>query len=155
MSVYWSGGLRQSVWDNRQVFHCHFLYSLKLSQITVQQWAPSSSSVVSDLIYSTVGDSPIVQRNRLRPATKENVMNFYEKKKPKVQSWRQHQNILVEYFVELQAFWVVSSTFQIAQILVQSHFELVSQVLALEATEPVSEPVTQMAVELISLQQKR
>ena len=47
------------------------------------------------------------------------------------------------------------------QILVQSHFELVSLVLALEATEPVvSEPVTQMAVELInnhliSVQQKR
>ena len=30
-------------------------------------------------------------------------------------------------------------------ILVQSHFELVTSVLALEATEPVSEPVTQMA----------
>ena len=47
-----------------------------------------------------------------------------------------------------------------AQILVQSHFELVSSVLALEATEPVSELVTQMAVELInnhliSVQQKR
>ena len=35
-------------------------------------------------------------------------------------------------------------------ILVQSHFELVSSVLALEATEPVSEPVTQMAVELMN-----
>ena len=69
------------------------------------QWAPSSSSIVSDLIYSTVGDSPIVQRNRLRPATKENVMNFYEKKKPKVQSWRQHQNISVEFPLELQAIW--------------------------------------------------
>ena len=32
----------------------------------------------------------------------------------------------------------------------QSHFELVSSVLALEATEPASEPVTQMAVELIN-----
>ena len=55
---------------------------------------------------------------------------------------------------------VVSSTFKIAQILVQSHFELVSSVLALDATEPLSEPVTQMAVELInnhliSVQQKR
>ena len=55
---------------------------------------------------------------------------------------------------------VVSSTFQIVQILVQSYFELVSSILALEATEPVSEPVTQMAVELInnhiiSVQQKR
>ena len=39
---------------------------------------------------------------------------------------------------------VVSSIF-----LVQSYFELVSLVLALEATEPVSETVTQMVVELI------
>ena len=31
-------------------------------------------------------------------------------------------------------------------ILVQSHFELVSSVLPLEVTEPISEPVTQMAV---------
>ena len=31
---------------------------------------------------------------------------------------------------------------------VQPHFELVSSVLTLEATEWVSEPVTQMAVEL-------
>ena len=41
-----------------------------------------------------------------------------------------------------------------------THFELVSLVLALEATEPVSEPVAQMAVELINnhlilVQQKR
>ena len=42
--------------------------------------------------------------------------------------------------------WIVSSTFKIAQILVQSHFELVSLVQTLEATEPV----TQMAVELIN-----
>ena len=41
---------------------------------------------------------------------------------------------------------VVSSKFYIAQILVQSHIELVSSVIALEATEPV----TQMAVELIN-----
>ena len=40
---------------------------------------------------------------------------------------------------------VVSSIFR-----VQSHFELVSLVLALEATEPVSEMVTQMSVELIN-----
>ena len=44
--------------------------------------------------------------------------------------------------------------------IVKSHFELVRSVLALEATEPVSEPVTQMAVELInnhliSVQRKR
>ena len=36
------------------------------------------------------------------------------------------------------------------QILVQSYFELVSLVLALEATEPVSESLTQMAAELIN-----
>ena len=42
-----------------------------------------------------------------------------------------------------------------AQILVQSHFELVSSPLALEATEPVSELVTQMAVELINKQLSR
>ena len=51
----------------------------------------------------------------------------------------------------MRSFRVVSSTFQIAQILVQSHFELVGSVLALEATEPVSEPVTQMAGELINI----
>ena len=46
------------------------------------------------------------------------------------------------------------------QTLLHSHFDLVSSILALEATELVSEPVTQMAVELmnihlISVQQKR
>ena len=46
---------------------------------------------------------------------------------------------------------VVSSTFKIVQILVHSHFDLVSWFLALEATEPVSELVTQMAVELINI----
>ena len=51
-------------------------------------------------------------------------------------------------------------TLEIVQILVQLNFELVNSVLALEATEPVSEPVTQMAVEminnhLISVQSKR
>ena len=56
--------------------------------------------------------------------------------------------------------WIVSSTFQIAQILVQSHFELISSVLALEATEPLAEPVAELAVELInnhliSVHQKR
>ena len=55
---------------------------------------------------------------------------------------------------------VVSSTFKIVQILVHSHFDLVSSPLALEATEPVSEVVTQMAVgliniHLISVQRKR
>ena len=38
----------------------------------------------------------------------------------------------------------------LVQILVQSHFELISLGLALEATELVSEPGTQMAVELIN-----
>ena len=37
------------------------------------------------------------------------------------------------------------------KILVHSHFDLVSWLLALEATEPVSELVTQMAVELINI----
>ena len=41
---------------------------------------------------------------------------------------------------------VVSLTFWIVQILVHLHFDLVSWLLALEATEPVSQPVTQMAV---------
>ena len=56
--------------------------------------------------------------------------------------------------------WFVSSTFWIVQILVHSHFDLVSSVLALDATEPASETVAQMALELIqnhliSVQQKR
>ena len=68
---------------------------------------------------------------------------------------------LLSFFLDFRIFlWLVSSTFQIAQIVVQSHFELVSSVLALEA----SEPVTQMAVTdkesshfrvPISVQQKR
>ena len=49
----------------------------------------------------------------------------------------------------------VSPTFEIVQILVHSHFDLVSSVLA-----PVSQPVTEMALELInnrliSVEQKR
>ena len=40
---------------------------------------------------------------------------------------------------------------QVVQILVHSHFDLVSQLLALEATESVSEPVTQTVVELINI----
>ena len=39
----------------------------------------------------------------------------------------------------------------VVQILVHSHFDLVSSLLALEATEPASEPVTQMALELINI----
>ena len=46
---------------------------------------------------------------------------------------------------------VVSSTFWIVQILVHPEFDLVSLLEALEATEPVSELVTQMAVELINI----
>ena len=54
---------------------------------------------------------------------------------------------------------VVSFTFKIAQILVQSDFGLVRWALVLETTEPVSEPVNEMAVELknnhlITVQQK-
>ena len=36
----------------------------------------------------------------------------------------------------------------LVQILVQSHFDTVISSLALEATEPVSEPVTEMELEL-------
>jgi hypothetical protein len=48
----------------------------------------------------------------------------------------------------------------LVQILVHSHFELISSILDLDATEPVSQPVSQTAVEmisihLISVQQKR
>ena len=83
-------------------------------------------------------------------------------------AWK--QNILVTDFHLLKSLLVVlgfgSQAFvcgfsrQNINSVFQSHFELVSSVLALEATEPVSEPVTQMAVELInnhiiSVQQKR
>ena len=63
---------------------------------------------------------------------------------------KQKKNTFNDSVQQDKALWVVSSTFQIAQILVQSHFEQVSSVLAHEATELVSEPVTQMAVELIN-----
>ena len=58
---------------------------------------------------------------------------------------------------ELRWSW---SSFSYIQILVHSHFDLVNWPLALEETEPVSEPVIQMALELInnhliSVQQKR
>ena len=45
----------------------------------------------------------------------------------------------------------ISSTFLIVQILVYSHFDLVSSLLALDAIEPVSQPVIQVAVEMISI----
>ena len=45
-------------------------------------------------------------------------------------------------------FYVIWQRFvsYIVQLLVQSHFELVSSILALDATEPVSQQVTQIAV---------
>ena len=49
------------------------------------------------------------------------------------------------------AFWFVSSKFKIVQILVHSHFELVSSLLALDEIEPVPQPLTQMAVEMINI----
>ena len=67
-------------------------------------------------------------------------------------------------YIHTNALRVVSSTFEVVQTLVQSHFELVSSALAREATEPVAELVAelvaQMAVELInnhliSVEQKR
>ena len=39
----------------------------------------------------------------------------------------------------------------VVQILVHSHFKLVSSLLALDATEPISQPVAQMAVEIINI----
>ena len=66
----------------------------------------------------------------------------------------QHDNVSYQSNAEsieiVQGLWVVPSTFQIVQILVQSNFELVSSVLAQEATEPVSELVTETTVELIN-----
>ena len=52
-------------------------------------------------------------------------------------------------FNDLRSPWVISSTFLIVQILVHWHFDLVSSLLALEATKTVTEPVTEMALELI------
>ena len=46
--------------------------------------------------------------------------------------------------------WVVSSTFQIVQILVRFHLYQLSMLLSLQATEPLTEQLTQMTVELIS-----
>ena len=54
--------------------------------------------------------------------------------------------------------WVVSSTFYIldtVQILVHTHFDLIRWLLVLKETDLISEMVAQMAVELISVQQKR
>ena len=40
----------------------------------------------------------------------------------------------------------------VVQILLQSHVDLVSSILALKATELVSQPVTQMVFEMINFQ---
>ena len=58
--------------------------------------------------------------------------------------------LITDYGHPVRPLWVVSSTFEIVQILLPLHFDLVSWILALEATELVSETVTQMAVELIN-----
>ena len=63
--------------------------------------------------------------------------------------WEHQIRIITLHNTPVVSLWVVSSTFYLAQILIQSHFELVSLVLAIESTETVSEAVTQMAVELI------
>ena len=52
------------------------------------------------------------------------------------------------------------AVYKTVQILLHSYFDQVSWLLALEATEPVSEPLLEMAVvliniHLISVQQKR
>ena len=44
---------------------------------------------------------------------------------------------------KILGYWVVSSTFYIVQILVNSHIDLLSSILALKATELVSELVNQ------------
>ena len=49
-------------------------------------------------------------------------------------------NIITKWFAFRP--WVVSSTLKIVQIIVHSHFDLVTWLLALEASEWVSEPVT-------------
>ena len=58
-------------------------------------------------------------------------------------------NIITKWFAFQP--WVVSSTLKIVQIIVHSHFDLVTWLLDLEATKPVSELITQMAVELINI----
>ena len=55
---------------------------------------------------------------------------------------------VVQNLLRSSSLQVVSSTFQIQ---VHSHFDLVSSLLAVEATEPVFEPETQMALELINI----
>ena len=79
------------------------------------------------------------------------------KKKAATQGERLHA--FLSHLVGLKGWFHLHSRY-IVQILVQSHFELVRSLLALKATEPISQPVTQMAVEmininLISVQQKR
>ena len=67
-------------------------------------------------------------------------------------------SVRVSYFFECM-FWIAFSdkglfhlySRYVVQILVHSHFDLVSWLLAVEATKLVSEPLTQMAVELINI----
>ena len=64
-----------------------------------------------------------------------------------------------EEISEVGSFFRIVS-FQVVHILVHSNFDLGSWLLALDVTEPVSELITEMAVEvinihLISVQQKR
>ena len=70
------------------------------------------------------------------------------------------QNLNKSGLEHLLSIWIKGRFIHILDSSNQSHFELASSVLALEATEPVSELVTQMVVELInngliSVQQKR
>ena len=70
------------------------------------------------------------------------------KKKAATQGERLHA--FLSHLVGLKGWFHLRSRY-IVQILVQSHFELVRSLLALEATELVSQPVTQMAVEMINI----
>ena len=70
------------------------------------------------------------------------------KKKEALQGERLHA--FLSHLVDLKRCFHLHSRY-IVQILVQSHFELVRSLLALEATEPVSQLVTQMAVEMINI----
>ena len=68
--------------------------------------------------------------------------------------------LVLELETNLLVLNVIELEFELSSGLFHHIFELVSSDLALEATELVSEPVTQMAVEminnhLISVQQKR
>ena len=74
---------------------------------------------------------------------------------------QQEKMLHYQYFCsDYSALRLVSSTFYIVQILVHSFFDLENSVLFLDATEKLSQTITEMAVELInihliSVQQKR